>query len=139
MLLIEPAIANLAEAVEEHGPREGAPPLALVEPVPCPEPQIDVLEPVEDEQTPLDPAETCGRGAARRPPSSVGGNGGGGRSPARRRAPRGYVNAFGVRLAMKTRNPRLVQRMMGHASLETTAIYMDVVGQEARDEMALTW
>jgi len=27
--------------------------------------------------------------------------------------------------------------MLGHASLATTAIYMDVVGQEARDEMAL--
>ena len=54
-------------------------------------------------------------------------------------SPKGLRHGFGVRLAMKTRNPRLVQRMLGHASLETTAIYMDVVGQEARDELALTW
>jgi len=27
----------------------------------------------------------------------------------------------------------------GHANLETTAIYMDVVGLKAREEMALTW
>ena len=54
-------------------------------------------------------------------------------------SPKGLRHAFGVRLAMKTRNPRLVQKMLGHASLETTAIYMDVVGGEARDEMALTW
>ena len=53
--------------------------------------------------------------------------------------PKGLRHGFGVRLATKTRNPRLVQRMLGHASLETTAIYMDVVGREARDEMALTW
>jgi len=54
-------------------------------------------------------------------------------------SPKGLRHGFGVRLAMKTRNPRLVQRMLGHASLETTAIYMDVVGRETRDEMALTW
>jgi len=52
-------------------------------------------------------------------------------------SPKGLRHGFGVRLAMKTRNPHLVQRMLGHASLATTAIYMDVVGQEARDEMAL--
>ena len=54
-------------------------------------------------------------------------------------SPKGLRHAFGVRLATKTRNPRLVQRMLGHASLETTTIYMDVVGREERDEMALTW
>jgi len=53
--------------------------------------------------------------------------------------PHGLRHAFGVRVAKKTRNPRLVQKMMGHASIETTAIYMDLVGAEARDEMALTW
>ena len=40
---------------------------------------------------------------------------------------------------MKTRNLCLVQQMLGHTSLDTTAIYLDVVGQEARDEMVLTW
>jgi len=29
--------------------------------------------------------------------------------------------------------------MLDHASLETTAVYVDVVGREARDELALTW
>lgn len=53
--------------------------------------------------------------------------------------PYGLRHAFGVRVARKIRNPRLVQKMMGHASLETTAIYMDLVGAEAREEMSLTW
>ena len=54
-------------------------------------------------------------------------------------ARKGYVMALGVRVAKQTRNPRLVQKMLGHANLETTAIYMDIVGLEAREEMALTW
>ena len=54
-------------------------------------------------------------------------------------SPKGLRHGFGVRVAMATRNPRLVQRMLGHANLETSAIYMDVLGAEARDEMALTW
>ena len=53
--------------------------------------------------------------------------------------PRGLRHGFGVRVAMKTRNLCLVQQMLGHTSLDTTAIYLDVVGQEARDEMVLTW
>ena len=54
-------------------------------------------------------------------------------------SPKGLRHGFGVRVAKETRNPRLVQKMLGHANLETTAIYMDVVGLEAREEMALTW
>lgn len=33
-------------------------------------------------------------------------------------------------MAMQTRNPRLVQKLLGHTNLETTAIYMDLVGDE---------
>jgi integrase len=54
-------------------------------------------------------------------------------------SPKGLRHGFGVRVAKQTRNPRLVQKMLGHANLETTAIYMDLVGLEAREEMALTW
>ena len=45
-------------------------------------------------------------------------------------SPKGLRHGFGVRLAMKTRNPSLVQRMLGHASLETTAIYMVLISLE---------
>lgn len=54
-------------------------------------------------------------------------------------SPKGLRHAFGVRTAKHTRNPRLVQKMMGHSDMNTTAIYMDLVGAEAREEMALTW
>ncbi len=46
---------------------------------------------------------------------------------------------FGVRMAMQTRNPRLVQKLLGHSNLETTAIYMDLVGDEARAEVVGAW
>ena len=42
--------------------------------------------------------------------------------------PKGLRHGFGVRMAMQTRNPRLVQKLLGHSNLETTAIYMDLVG-----------
>ena len=50
-----------------------------------------------------------------------------------------WRHGFGVRVAKETRNPRLVQKMLGPANLETTAIYKGVVGLEVREEMALTW
>ena len=39
----------------------------------------------------------------------------------------------------QTRNPRLVQKLLGHTNLETTAIYMDLVGDEARAEVIGAW
>ena len=48
-------------------------------------------------------------------------------------------HGFGVRMAMQTRNPRLVQKLLGHTNLETTAIYMDLVGDEARAEVIGAW
>ena len=54
-------------------------------------------------------------------------------------SPKGLRHGFGVRLAQKTRNPRLVQKLLGHKSLETTAIYMDLVGEEERAEVISAW
>ena len=53
--------------------------------------------------------------------------------------PKGLRHGFGVRMAMQTRNPRLVQKLLGHSNLETTAIYMDLVGGEARAEVVGAW
>ena len=53
--------------------------------------------------------------------------------------PKGLRHGFGVRMAMQTRNPRLVQKLLGHSNLETTAIYMDLVGDEARAEVVGAW
>ena len=52
---------------------------------------------------------------------------------------KGLRHGFGVRMAQKTRNPRLVQKLLGHSSLETTAIYMDLVGDEERAEVLGAW
>ena len=52
---------------------------------------------------------------------------------------KGLRHGFGVRLAQKTRNPRLIQKLLGHQSLETTAIYMDLVGEEERAEVLAAW
>ena len=53
--------------------------------------------------------------------------------------PKGLRHGFGVRMAQKTRNPRLVQKLMGHVSMENTAIYMDLVGEEAHAEVMAAW
>ncbi len=53
--------------------------------------------------------------------------------------PKGLRHGFGVRMAQKTRNPRLIQKLLGHSSLETTAIYMDLVGEEEREEVINAW
>jgi len=53
--------------------------------------------------------------------------------------PKGLRHGFGVRIAQKTRNPRLVQKLMGHMKMENTAIYMDLVGEEAHAEVVGAW
>ena len=53
--------------------------------------------------------------------------------------PKGLRHGFGVRMAQKTRNPRLVQKLMGHTKMENTAIYMDLVGEEAHAEVMAAW
>lgn len=53
--------------------------------------------------------------------------------------PKGLRHGFGVRAADKTRNPRLVQKWLGHSNLETTIIYIDVIGQQERDAAMNMW
>ena len=53
--------------------------------------------------------------------------------------PKGLRHGFGVRIAQKTRNPRLLQKLLGHMKMENTAIYMDLVGEEARAEVLSAW
>ncbi len=54
-------------------------------------------------------------------------------------SPKGLRHAFGILAAAKTRNPRLVQKWLGHRSLETTTIYMDAVGAEEREAASAMW
>lgn len=54
-------------------------------------------------------------------------------------SPKGLRHGFGVRATEKTRNPRLVMKWLGHMSLDTTIIYMDVIGQEERDAARKMW
>lgn len=54
-------------------------------------------------------------------------------------SPKGLRHGFGVRAAEKTRNPRLVQKWLGHSSLENTIIYMDAIGQEERKAALSMW
>lgn len=53
--------------------------------------------------------------------------------------PKGLRHAFGVAAFQTSVPPHLVQRWLGHASLETTAIYGDVAGEEEREFAARMW
>ena len=53
--------------------------------------------------------------------------------------PKGLRHGFGVRAFQSNIPPHLVQRWLGHASLKTTAIYGDVVGQDEHDFAARMW
>lgn len=52
---------------------------------------------------------------------------------------KGLRHCFGVSAFQAHVPPHLVQRWLGHASLETTAIYGDVVGDEERAFAAHMW
>lgn len=54
-------------------------------------------------------------------------------------SPKGLRHGFGVLAATKTRHPRMVQKWLGHRSLETTVIYMDVQGDEERELAERMW
>ena len=54
-------------------------------------------------------------------------------------SPKGLRHGFGVIASTQTRNPRLVQKWLGHRNLETTAIYMDAVGDEERELASRMW
>jgi integrase/recombinase XerD len=53
--------------------------------------------------------------------------------------PKGLRHGFGVAAFQRSVPPHLVQRWLGHASLETTAIYGDVVGREEREFASRIW
>lgn len=53
--------------------------------------------------------------------------------------PKGLRHAFGVAAFRASVPPHLVQRWLGHASLETTTIYGDVVGKEEQEFAARIW
>jgi len=53
--------------------------------------------------------------------------------------PKGLRHSFGVNAFQSGIPPHLVQRWLGHASLETTAIYGDVVGPDERAFAARMW
>jgi len=53
--------------------------------------------------------------------------------------PKGLRHGFGVRAAIAKLPLHLIQRYMGHACSTTTAIYLNVVGEEERDLVGRTW
>ena len=53
--------------------------------------------------------------------------------------PRGLRHGFGIRAIGTGVPPNLTQRWMGHASLETTAIYLEAVGIEERQLAGRMW
>lgn len=52
---------------------------------------------------------------------------------------RGARHAFAMHAASRTIPPNLLQKWMGHASLATTAIYIDAVGSEERAFAERLW
>ena len=52
---------------------------------------------------------------------------------------RGLRHGFGIKAVSCSVPPNLIARWMGHASTATTAIYMDVVGQEEREIARRMW
>ena len=53
--------------------------------------------------------------------------------------PHGLRHAFGVQALMKEIPLPLLQRWMGHADLETTAIYLQVIGNEEKSFAGRMW
>jgi integrase len=53
--------------------------------------------------------------------------------------PRGLRHAFGVACVVKNVPLPTIQKWMGHARLETTAIYLQVMGDEERNLAARIW
>jgi integrase/recombinase XerD len=53
--------------------------------------------------------------------------------------PKGLRHSFGVNAFQSSVPPHLIQRWLGHASLETTAIYGDVIGPEEQAFAERMW
>lgn len=54
-------------------------------------------------------------------------------------SPKGFRHGFGVAMALGGRDIYTLQKLMGHERPETTAIYLQVVGQEAHDLQMSYW
>lgn len=54
-------------------------------------------------------------------------------------SPKGLRHAFGIYYAYLKTNPKLIQEWMGHASIQTTMIYLDAQGQEAKEAAKAGW
>jgi integrase/recombinase XerD len=52
---------------------------------------------------------------------------------------KGLRHGFAMRAMQRTRNPRLVQKWLGHRNIENTMIYMDAIGSEERAEAMRLW
>jgi integrase/recombinase XerD len=53
--------------------------------------------------------------------------------------PKGLRHAFGIRAAARDVPPNLIQRFLGHADPDTTAIYLNAVGKEERAFARRIW
>lgn len=53
--------------------------------------------------------------------------------------PKGLRHAYGIRAAGENVPPSLIQRWLGHADPDTTAIYINAVGKEERKFAARLW
>lgn len=60
-------------------------------------------------------------------------------APGLHATPKGLRHGFGVHAVRNGVPLNLVQRWMGHASLATTAIYLDVIGDEEREIAQRMW
>lgn len=59
--------------------------------------------------------------------------------PERLTMPKAARHAFGIGAVQQSVPINIIQRWMGHARIETTAIYTDVIGKEERDLAQRTW
>ena len=53
--------------------------------------------------------------------------------------PKGLRHAYGIRAAGENVPPSLIQRWLGHADPDTTAIYINAVGKEERKFAERLW
>ena len=53
--------------------------------------------------------------------------------------PKGLRHGFGIACAEKNVPVSLIRQWLGHASIETTMIYLDAVGKEEREFAKRTW
>ena len=52
---------------------------------------------------------------------------------------KGLRHAFGIHAAIKNVPINIIQKLLGHNSLTTTALYVDAVGAERRELVSRMW